>query len=410
MTSRPASSAVSRSPGPDPHTRTGGWRVAVYALAQAGGVLSYLPLLGLVLPIKVASLAGAARFDVLTAAVIAGALAASGSNLAFGWLSDRDLARGRGRRRGLAAGLAATLGSYALVAAADGVVPLIGAVVLFQIAANALLAPLFALMADEIDDRHKGHAGAWLTLGIPFASAVSTASVGLTGAAAGMTLAIAGAALVACILPLLLARPRAGATAVAIEREPARRHDLAVAWVARLLVQVAGNVLFLYLLYYFATLDREASLAALAPRIASVQTLAFALPVPVALLLGIASDRLDRRKPFLFGSAVIAAAGTALMARASGWAGGVGGFTLYAVGVAVFLALNATFAMQLTGGPARRGRDLGLVNLANTLPALVGPALTWSLATPRDFTPALWALTALTAAGGVLTLFVRSKR
>ena len=49
------------------------------ALANAGGMVAFLPLLSLLLPIKVEAIAGDARMTVLTAAVLAGALAASGS-------------------------------------------------------------------------------------------------------------------------------------------------------------------------------------------------------------------------------------------------------------------------------------------------------------------------------------------
>ena len=71
---------------------------------------------------------------------------------------------------------------------------------------------------------------------------------------------------------------------------------------------------------------------------------------------------------------------------------------------------NAAFAMQLLPTPAHRGRDLGLLNLTNTLPALLGPLLAWMLATPRDFSAVLLVLAALTLAGGLAMLGVRSRR
>ena len=66
------------------------------ALANAGGVIAYLPLLTLLLPLKVEGLSGEARIGVFTATVFAGAIAASISNVLFGWLSDRSVARGGG--------------------------------------------------------------------------------------------------------------------------------------------------------------------------------------------------------------------------------------------------------------------------------------------------------------------------
>jgi hypothetical protein len=69
--------------------------------------------------------------------------------------------------------------------------------------------------------------------------------------------------------------------------------------------------------------------------------------------------------------------------------------------------LNATFAMQRTGASARRGRDLGLLNLANTVPALAGAALTWALVTPHDFAAAMWVLAATMTLGGAVTMLIR---
>ncbi len=59
--------------------------------------------------------------------------------------------------------------------------------------------------------------------------------------------------------------------------------------------------------------------------------------------------------------------------------------------------------------PAHRGRDLGLFNLANTLPALLGPVLAWALATPADFSGVLLVLAGLTLAGGGALMVVRSR-
>ena len=47
--------------------------------------------------------------------------------------------------------------------------------------------------------------------------------------------------------------------------------------------------------------------------------------------------------------------------------------------------------------PTGAGAACGLVNLANTLPAMIGTLLVWQLATPGDFTAVLVAFAALTA-------------
>jgi hypothetical protein len=171
-------------------------------------VIAYQPLLGLLLPLKIEQVAGAARIGLFSVTVIAGAIVASGSNILFGWLSDRSVARGGGRRRWVAFGALATAGSFAGVALADTPVSIIVAVALFQAAVNALLAPLFAIMADEVPDTQKGVTGGLLSAAVPIASAVSALLVSLAWAGEAMRLAIVAAIVGACLVPLLLTPAR----------------------------------------------------------------------------------------------------------------------------------------------------------------------------------------------------------
>ena len=126
--------------------------LGIVALANVGGVIAYLPLLTLLLPIKVERLSGEARIGLFTATVVAGAIAASLSNILFGWLSDRSMARGRGRRGWVAIGLVATAISYGGLAVASTPLALVAAVVGIQAAVNMLLSPMMAIMAEEVPD------------------------------------------------------------------------------------------------------------------------------------------------------------------------------------------------------------------------------------------------------------------
>ena len=381
------------------------------ALANAGGVIAYLPLLTLLLPLKVEGLSGEARIGVFTATVFAGAIAASISNVLFGWLSDRSVTRGGGRRAWMAGGVAATAASYGGLIIAATPVALVAALVAFQIAVNALLAPMMAIMAEEVPDAQKGVAGGLFALGGPLASIVSTVLVGQATLTEAARFAILPAAVAACIAPLLLARAR---IAVA-DRDPrgdvrASRRDLIVAGVARLFVQIAGVVTQTYLLYYFESIVPAAERAGLPGRIGHLLTIAFIVPLPAALILGRLSDLTRRRKPAILLAALIAAAGLAGMALARGWTAGAAAFVVYTLGSSVFVALNAGVAMQLLPNPRHRGRDLGLLNLANTLPSLLGPPLAWVFATPHDFVGVMLALAVLAVGGGLTMLCVRTER
>lgn len=380
----------------------------VFALANVGGVIAYLPLLTLLLPLKVEALSGAARIGVFTACITAGALSASGANVLFGWLSDRSLRRGGGRRRWMVGGIVATAASYAAVAFAQTPVALVAAIVVFQFAVNALLAPMMAIMAEEVPDAQKGIAGGLLSLGSPVASAFSAMLVGSAVLPEAARLALVPAVVAACVLPLLLVRGAPSAAVVVRTPVPSSRRDLVIAGLSRLLVQLAAVVTQAYLLYYFESIVGGATRGDLPARIGGLLVLVFVIPLPIAVLLGRLSDLTARRKPFLLIAAAVAVAGLLGMAAARDWTGGAIAFGVYVTGSSVFVALHAAFAMQLLPNPAHRGRDLGLFNLANTLPSLLGPPLTWMLAAPHDFTAVLLLLAFLAGCGGIGMLRVRA--
>ncbi|WP_294275205.1 MFS transporter [uncultured Sphingomonas sp.] len=375
------------------------------ALANVGGVIAYLPLLTLLLPIKVEGLSGEARIGVFTATVVAGAVAASLSNVLFGWLSDRSVAQGGGRRGWVAGGVVATAISYAGIATAATPTTLVLAIVGFQAGVNALLAPLMAIMAEEVPDAQKGVAGGLFALGNPVASGFSAILVGQALLSETTRFAILPAAVAACVMPILLARPR-----IAVANDGGRtwegrpRRDLIVAGVARLFVQVAGVVTQTYLLYYFESVVPAAEHAALPKHIGHLLIVAFLIPLPAALILGRLSDLTQRYKPALLLSALIAAAGLVGMAMARSWAAGAWAFAIYSTGSSIFVALHAGVAMKLLPDPRHRGRDLGLLNLSNTLPSLLGPPLAWMFATPLSFGNTMMILAVLCVAGGLAML------
>jgi len=382
----------------------------LYALANAGGAISYLPLLTLLLPMKIEGVSGDARLGVFTATVIAGAIAASLSNMLFGWLSDRSVARGAGRRRWVVGGLIASALTYACIAMAATPGAIIAAVIAFQFAINAMLGPLSAIMADEIPDGQKGLTGGLLVLSNPVASGVLALLVSLSMLGEASRLGLVVLAFAACITPLLLTRSRP-APLVPVQATPMMlRRDLAVTWGARLSFQMANIVLSLYLLYYFESVAPAQTTSDLAAHVGHLLTISYILPLPIAVVVGRLSDRLDRRKPFLLAAALVAVAGLVGMAFARDWTSGAIAFAVYVTGSGIFLPLQAAFSMQLLPDPQHRGRDLGLLNLTNTLPSLLGPLLTWVLATPHDFSTLMLVLAGLALCGGLGITAVRGRR
>lgn len=386
----------------------------LYALAWGGGVVAYTPLLTLLLPLRIAALGLDDKVGALSLAVLVGAVTASLANIAAGALSDR-LARGPGGRRPwVTAGLAATAAAYGLLGVVDTLVGILGAVVLFQAGLNLMLAPLAALAADEVPDAQKGLLGGLMGAAYPLGALSGIVVMAVPSPGARLALAFALAAvLVAPFLMLFRARaatPPPVAPTTAVRASKAR--GLAAIWAARLLVQIAGAILFAYLLYYFEGVEvggERLSADRMAVRVAWLCGVVAAVTVPLSILLGRWSDVVGARKPFLQGAAVASAAGLALMALFPDWAVAAWGYGLFAAGTAIFLALQSTYAMQLLPSPEHRGRDLGVLNLTNTLPSILGPGLAYAAWGVGGFRPLLILLAGLAVLAAGLIGLVRER-
>lgn len=400
------------SPPADPVPPRPSPPLGLYALANIGGVIAYLPLLTLLVPMKVEAIGAAGRVEFLSLIALMGAVVASIANILFGWLSDRSRRAGRDRRAWMAVGLAGLAASYAAIGVAETRTVLVLAILGFQFAVNALLAPLMAIMAEEIPDTKRGMLGGLIALGNPAASALSAWLVGEARLGEGGRLALLVVAILVCTLPLWLVRARAvervDSPPVAPTNPP--RRDFWIAGLSRLLIQVAAVVTQIHLLYYFETIVPPSEQADLPRWVGQVFTVAFILPLPIALFLGRLADRRERRKDVLLLAALVAASGLLAMAAAPDRISAAAAFLVYTAGSSIFVALHAGLSFQLLPDPRHRGRDLGLFNLANTLPSLIGGLLAWTFATPHDFGAFMIVLSGATILGGLMILLVRTWR
>lgn len=374
----------------------------LFALANAGAVIAYTPFLSLLLPAKVGVLAGADRIAWLGAATLFGAIAASIGNILFGWASDLVGTR----RQWTAVGLVLTLASFVLLHEAQSRLEIVGAVVLYQLCLNMLLAPLFAWAADVVPDGRKGVLGGLIAAGQPLGALAGVAATLPFLGQEWMQLGVVGAMVAVLVAPLLLIPPKLPPLAVAPppEGKPALRRDFALAWTARLLMQVAGNVMFAFLLYYFLSLPAPVQQSSVARLSAASLALAF----PLALLAGRLSDRLGPRRPFLVAAATLAAIGLGVMATAQDTFAAIAGYVLFSAAAAIFASLHTGYSMQLLPSARWRGRDMGLLNLTNTLPAIAAPALTMLLVPQHGFSLLLGLLSGLALVAAACVASIRT--
>lgn len=365
--------------------------LALYALAWAGGAAAYIPLLTVLLPSRVATLAGDDAVTWLAYIAFCGAVAASLGNIAAGLLSDVL----RQRRWPALTGLAAYAVLTPMFDAADTLPQLLALIVAWQLALNLLLAPLAAWAGDSVPDDQKGLLGGLLAFA-PATGAAAGALVTLPELTELWTrlLLMTGLVAAATLPVLLFGKPRPMPELMAHTAEPQTARDrgpVARMWLARLLVQIAEATLFAYLYMWLRGIDASFDDAAVA-RLVMVM---LALGIPASLLVGRWSDRRSEPIAPLRIGAAVSAIGLVAMALSQDVILALAGYCLFTLATGVFLSLHSAQVLRVLPRPARRGRDLGFFNLTNTVPSLVMPWLAVALIPRLGYSALFWVLAGL---------------
>ncbi|MGC5309163.1 MFS transporter [Micromonospora zamorensis] len=399
-----------------------GWIGLIFA-ANLGVWMAFFTPIQVLLPQQIEQIAPGDKENMLAVVTGLGALAAVLANPLAGALSDRTCLRVAGRefgRRHVWTAGGAVLGAAALVLLAQQRTILGVALgwVAAQICFNAMLASLSAAVPDRVPVTQRGGVSGWVgipqALGLVLGAVLVTALV--TGNAAGY-LAIAVAILLLS-LPFALFTPdeplprthrpvvRTRVLLASMWISPRRHPDFAWAWITRFLVQLGNALGTLYLLYFLTDgvrhPDPEGGLLVLI----LLYTLGMMLTAVVA---GRLSDRSGRRKIYVIASGLIMAVAALLLAVAPVWPMAIVAALLLGAGYGVYLAVDAALITQVLPRATDRAKDLGVINIANSAPQVLGPALSAPLVVYLGGYPTLYAVTAVvTLVGSALVVKIRS--
>jgi MFS family permease len=380
-------------------------------MAYAGMVIGYVPLLTLILPIRLTEMtAPGDEVRWLALCAMGGALAASIGNIFGGWVSDRTRDGRMGRRSWAAIGLAGFVGSLVLVEISRRPLDMLAAIVVFQFALNMMLSPISAAFAEETPDERRGLLGGVLGFVYPAGPLLGVLATLPPVRALGVELLVVGATTFLLVLPFLIT-PSTGPRAV-FEDDDSRRKlaDFGRAGAARLLLQIAGGILFAFLLYYAAGLpDAPSFKGDLASSTAGVVAVVTLLSAPLSLAIGWTTQRFGGWRFWLALAAGACALGLVVMAFASGRSLAMTGYAVFGCALAVFLALHTAYAMRLLPSSRRCGFDLGVMNLTNTVPSIIGPGLTWFVLSVADYRTLLLLLGLFSLASVALMLSIRTR-
>ena len=408
---------------PAPAARVAPRFIAVLTLAYVGAFIAFVPLLSLLTPMQAEALAPADKIGLLSLVSLWGAVTASLTNLAAGWASDRTRGRFGRRRPWILCGLVGVLLAYGLIARASTPGGLLAGVMAFQFAFNLLFAPLHAIFADLVPHEQKGQVAAFIGVAAPMgaASGVLIAAPILTDVPT--RLVVLGLLVAICILPLLvvwkerpaLALSRETALAITPSPRTGRNLDFGFVWASRFCFQISASVISAYMLFYLADHARyadqfpgetvESGLA----RLIAFSTL---LTLVAGFAGGLISDRFGRRKPFILLAAALLASGLVIFAFYPQWPGPLLGYVFYGLGFGLYTTVDTALVAQILPSRRHTARDLGVMNLTNTLPAILAPVLAIAALGPdrSDWPMLMMASAGVALLGGLAVTGVRMAR
>jgi MFS family permease len=328
--------------------------------------------------------------------LFAGALVALVSNPVFGALSDRTRSRFGRRKPYLVGGVLGGFGALALIGVAGSVTTILVGWCLAQLAYNAVLAALVAIVADRIPAARRGTVVGILGMCMPVGQITGTFLVQYFAPDLLRALLVPGAIGLVAVLVLAFslsgsAEPlvadvesgdpaAASATSAAAldagggpKRQDGRRRDFAWAWSSRVHF-VVGSV-FIQAYQPFLLLDVLKFDTAEVPRLIFRSTLVqAAMMVLWSVFAGRLSDRLKRRKPIAMVGSTLQGIGLWLIAVAPSYSFLLLGIAVAGIGHGVYEGVDLALVTEvLPDRDHHAAKDLGLLNIANALPQVVAP-------------------------------------
>ena len=372
-------------PAPPPQ-RASARFVAIYALAYAALWLALLTPAMITLALRVRQLADGNPARPISLVLFAGAIAALVGNPIFGALSDRTRSRFGRRRPYLVGGSLAGLAALALIGVATSLGMVLVGWCLAQLAYNAVLASMVAIIPDQIPATQRGSVVGILGVCMPVGQIVGTFLVQQLAGNLTLALLVPGTLGLVGVLALAVVLPDAPPAPAAVAGSavgvaPARaihfhllaHRDFTWAWLGRAFF-VMGSI-FLQAYQPFLLIDELGFDASQVPRLIFRSTLVqAAMTVVWSLVAGRLSDRIGRRKSIAMAGSVLQGLGLWLIAAAHSYTTFLLGVALTGMGHGVYEGVDLALVTEVLPDRARHAaKDLGLLNITNALPQVIAP-------------------------------------
>jgi MFS family permease len=371
----------------EPTRRVSGRWIALFAAAWLGIWMAQLTPVQLLLPAQIEAQLNTADWvqNVVAFGIISG-ISGLCAIVAFpltGALSDRTTGRFGRRRPWIAIGAAIFAIALLLLGLQN---TMVGIGVFWCLALTGfcvLTAALTATISDQVPVNQRGYVSGWLSA--PQAIGTILGLVLVTTLFTGTFFGYAAMAvlLIVLVLPFLFL-PDAVLTRESRERmsmrgiieslwiSPRQHPDFGWTLLSRILVNF-GNAFGTTLLLYFLEFGLNDTSAEDDLIILTLIYMVFV--IFAALALGRLSDRLGRRKSFVFLASTLQAIAALMLAFIPMLPVAMIAAGVLGLGYGCFLAVDQALATQVLPDPAARGKDLGIMNIATAVPLAVAPLL-----------------------------------
>jgi MFS family permease len=249
--------------------------------------------------------------------------------------------------------------------------------VLSQAAVNAVYASLPASIVDQIPPDNWGSVWGLVGTAQALGLVVGFAFVGVIfpGISAGITSLVI--LYVVTLVPFTVVAAgmpkKAGkstATDIRFIIELAKHSGFRSVWLGRFLVILANTIALLYLYYYLQDVIHYKKPGEGQLILVTIATIATAL---AAVIAGRLADRSGRYRIFVVQAVVAMAIAGFVLAAISTWAVAIVAAFALGAGYGVVASAGQALSAQVLPDFASAGRDLGIMNIANTVPQVIGP-------------------------------------
>jgi MFS family permease len=425
------SATPGRSPFAEPTRRVGGGWIALFATAWLGIWMAQLTPIQLLLPAQVESVVhGHSWTDNVIAFGIISGIAGACALIAYpltGALSDRTTSQFGRRRPWILAGVLVFAISLIVLSLQTNIVG-VGVFWSTSIVGFCIMtAAITATISDQVPVNQRGFVSGWISAPQAIGTILGLALVVALSLSQIVGYVLVAILLVVLAIPFILTvpdqplrkdqRPRGGLGTIlaGFWINPIKHPDFGWTLLGRILVNL-GNALGTTLLLYFLQYGLHQSSDDAQNNLLLLTAVYLVFFVIAALVFGRMSDRIGRRKIFVYIAAYLQAIAALILAFVPDFTIAIFAAGLLGLGYGCYMAVDQALATQVLPDSHSRGKDLGIMNIATAVPQAVGPLLgaiivLWfaGIATQGDVTPNTTAgesagFAALFIASGILAI------